>query len=57
MGCVHCDNLGEVCNFFWLMRRDGISPEEACNFFWLVRRDVISPEEASSLLSSMLWQH
>lgn len=29
MGCVHNDNFEEACNYFWAMRREGISPDEA----------------------------
>jgi pentatricopeptide repeat protein len=29
MGCVHSDNFEEACNYFWAMRREGISPDEA----------------------------
>ncbi|GMY22178.1 pentatricopeptide repeat-containing protein At5g04780, mitochondrial-like isoform X1 [Fagus crenata] len=29
MGCVCNDNFEEACNYFWVMRREGISPDEA----------------------------
>ncbi|XVE84571.1 hypothetical protein DITRI_Ditri17bG0023700 [Diplodiscus trichospermus] len=29
MGCVYNENFEEACNYFWVMRRAGISPDEA----------------------------
>ncbi|KAA8545320.1 hypothetical protein F0562_020104 [Nyssa sinensis] len=29
MGCVQNDNFEEACNYFWVMIREGISPDEA----------------------------
>ncbi|XP_010240804.2 PREDICTED: pentatricopeptide repeat-containing protein At2g22070-like [Nelumbo nucifera] len=29
MGCVQNDRFEEACNYFWVMRREGISPDEA----------------------------
>ncbi|CDP15172.1 unnamed protein product [Coffea canephora] len=29
MGCVENDNFEEACNHFWVMRREGVSPDEA----------------------------
>ncbi|KAL3515852.1 hypothetical protein ACH5RR_022754 [Cinchona calisaya] len=29
MGCVQNDNFEEACNYFWLMIREGLSPDEA----------------------------
>lgn len=29
MGCVQSDNHEEACNYFWLMRRKGVLPDEA----------------------------
>ncbi|XP_022899217.1 pentatricopeptide repeat-containing protein At2g22070-like [Olea europaea var. sylvestris] len=29
MGCVQNNSFEEACNYFWMMRREGISPDEA----------------------------
>ncbi|XVF41691.1 hypothetical protein PTKIN_Ptkin01aG0300100 [Pterospermum kingtungense] len=29
MGCIYNENFEEACNYFWVMRREGISPDEA----------------------------